>query len=175
VKVCIAGLAESTRGLVPWEQVGWEFWGLGWDREFYRFDRVFEVHQPELLTDLPGSIEDYYARLALCPVVYMDEPVKAVPTAVRYPFEEVGETCGAYWESSIAYAVALAIHEGAEEIAVYGVDMTADEEYGYQKPNMEYLLGFAKGRGIKVHLPDACPLLKHSGQFGHLGRYGRVR
>jgi len=32
---------------------------------------------------------------------------------------------------------------------VYGVDMKADDEYGYQKPNMEYLIGLARGKGIQ--------------------------
>jgi hypothetical protein len=174
VKVCIAGLAESSRDELPWGREGWEFWGLGWDREWHRFDRVFEIHQMAMLTDLSEPLGDYLVKLALCPVVYMDEANPDVPGSVRYPFEAVAQTCGAYWESSIAYLVALAIHEGASEIAVYGVDMDAGEEYGYQKPNMEYLLGLAKGRGIKVFLPESSPLLKHSGQFGHIGRYGRV-
>jgi hypothetical protein len=79
---------------------------------------------------------------------------------MAYPFDQVAATTGAYWNSSIAYMLALAIHEGAEEIAIYGVDMKGDDEYGYQKPNMEYLIGLAIGRGIKVTIPDASPLLK---------------
>lgn len=61
--------------------------------------------------------------------------------------------------SSIAYMQALAIAEGFEEIAIVGVDMAADSEYAAQKPCCEYLIGLAKGRGIKNWLPETCGLL----------------
>ena len=65
-----------------------------------------------------------------------------------------------YLSSSIAYELALAIYEGFEEIHLYGVDLNTESEYAWQKPGVEYLLGVAVGRGIKVVLPDNCPLLK---------------
>ena len=99
-------------------------------------------------------------RLVECDVpLYMQS--KYFDSATRYPFDEVATTIGRhYFNSSIAYAMALAIHEGAEEIAIYGVDMKGDDEYGYQKPNMEYLIGLAIGKGIKVTIPDESPLCK---------------
>jgi hypothetical protein len=95
-----------------------------------------------------------------------------------YPFDEVEQTTGDYWCSSIAYMFALALHEGAEEIALYGVDMRGDnDEYAYQRPNMEYLIGLARGRGVLVTLPDACSLCKfvspHDRDYD--GRYGRSK
>jgi hypothetical protein len=89
---------------------------------------------------------------------------------------EVSETIyGDYFNSSVGFMLALAIHEGAEEIAIYGVDMRADEEYGYQRPNCEYLIGLARGKGIKVHIPDVCPLCKYQNDpgFAYFGRYGK--
>lgn len=65
-----------------------------------------------------------------------------------------------YLSSSIAYEIALAIHERFEEIHLYGVDLNTESEYAWQKPGVEYLLGVAAGRGIKVLLPDNCPLLR---------------
>ena len=38
-------------------------------------------------------------------------------------------------------------------------------EYRDERPNCEYLLGFAKGRGIEIYLPPDCPLLKFNGEF----------
>lgn len=38
----------------------------------------------------------------------------------------------------------------------------------YQKPNLEYYLGFAQGRGIRITLPAKCALLRQS-----VRRYGR--
>lgn len=65
-----------------------------------------------------------------------------------------------YLSSSIAYEIALAIYEGFEEIHLYGIDLNTDGEYQWQKPGVEFLLGVAAGRGIKVVLPDNCPLLR---------------
>lgn len=122
-------------------------------------DRHFEMHDLRLLDSRHSKRENgYIERLQECDRLYMQEDY--FPGAVRYPFEEVAKTTGYYWNSSIAYALALAIHEGAEEICIHGVDMKGDDEYGYQKPNMEYLIGLAIGRGIKVHVPDSSPLLK---------------
>jgi hypothetical protein len=145
---------------------GWEKWGLAWDADALRYERAFEMHDD--YSDLSASYEE---RLKQLPVLYMQD--NRLAHATLYPFDEVAKTCGAYWESSIAYITALAIHEGAEAIGLYGVDMDAASEYGYQKPNMEYLIGLAKGKGIEVFIPDSSPLLKFSGKFGYAGRYGR--
>ena len=65
-----------------------------------------------------------------------------------------------YLSSSISYEIALAIYEGFEEIHLYGVDLNTEAEYAWQKPGVEHLLGIAAARGVKVVLPDNCPLLK---------------
>lgn len=117
---------------------------------------MFEMHDFRLLkSEHSKRKQGYLQRLETC-----DVPLY---TQANYPFDEVAKTTGYYWNSSIAYAMALAIHEGAEEIGVYGVDMKGDDEYGYQKPNMEYLVGLARGMGIKVHIPEQSPLCKFNG------------
>lgn len=154
LKVAVIGLSPTTHNLAPWDDDEWEKWGLPWDEGYYHFmSRCFEMHDIRLLTSEHSKRKDgYLARLGSLPNLYTQE---------NYPFDAVAETIGAYYfNSSVAYAMALAIHEGAEEIAIYGVDMKADDEYGYQKPNMEYLVGLARGKGIKVHIPDESPLCK---------------
>jgi hypothetical protein len=177
LKVAIVGLAQSSRHLAPWTNPEWELWGLAWDSERYRLHRVFEMHD---MKDMQGATDSvtyrdlpsYFEKLDCCARVYMADAYPEVPKSERYPYEAVAEVCGDYWDSSVAYAVSLAIAEGAEEIGVYGVNMLATEEYAYQRPNMEYLLGLAKGKGIKVHIPKCSPLLKFSGFAGYHGKYG---
>ena len=121
-------------------------------------DRHFEMHDLSLLTsEYSRRSRDYFDRLAECETLYMQEDFG---NAKRYPFDDVANTTGDYWNSSIAYILAMAIHEGAEEIGVWGVDMKDSEEYGYQKPNMEYLIGLARGKGIKVYIHESSPLCK---------------
>lgn len=103
----------------------------------------------------------------MVPRLYMQEAY--FPFSERYPFEEVSATVGDYFNSSIAYLLALAIHEGADRIGLWGVDMLDAEEYGYQRPNCEYLIGFARGRGIDVVVHETSPLCKFNGSGIPLG------
>lgn len=173
LKVAIVGLSPTSHHLAPWTDPAWELWGLAWDVDRLRLHRTFEMHDMRLIKAAEGSCE-YLRRLAECSRLYMQEAYAEVPGAQSYPFAEVAETTGAYWCSSIAYAMALAIHEGAEEIGLYGIDMRGTEEWGYQKPNMEYLIGLARGKGIKVHIPEQSPLVKFVSDpdFAYAGRYG---
>lgn len=154
LKVAVIGLSPSTHDAAPWLDSEWEKWGLPWDDKGWpMMARHFEMHDKRLLdSEHSRRNADYFERLADCPDLY---------TQGNYPFEEVAKSIGqAYWNSSIAYAMALAIHEGAEEIGIYGVDMTGDDEYAYQRPNMEYLIGVARGKGIKVTIPAESALCK---------------
>lgn len=179
LKVAIIGLSDTTRHLIPWDDKTIEKWGLPWDGYQARMDRLFEMHDLRLLeSEHSKRKSDYFQQLLECEVpLYMQERFE---NAVRYPFEEVAKTTGYYWNSSIAYALAMAIHECAEEISVYGVDMKSDDEYGYQKPNMEYLIGLATGMGIKMNIPKESPLCKfqpHGIKFydhvpNYVDRYG---
>lgn len=172
LKVAIVGLSQSSRHLAPWNNPEWELWGLSWDTERYRMHRTFEMHVLPLLRQTKTAA--YIDELQHCPRLYMQDAYAEVPGSIRYPFKEVAQTTGDYWCSSIGYALALAIHEEAEEIGIYGVDMRGAEEYGYQRPNVEYLIGLARGKGIKVHVPDVSPLCKFQSDpdFEYIGRYG---
>ena len=65
-----------------------------------------------------------------------------------------------YFTSSVAWCIAFAVVQGYREIYVYGVDMSADTEWAYQRPCCEYWIGYARGRGIKVFVPDESVLFK---------------
>jgi hypothetical protein len=83
------------------------------------------------------------------------------PAITAYPLAAVLERFPAgYFTNTIAYMIGLAIALGAEEIGIYGVDMALGSEYGHQRPSCEYLIGLARGMGIRVHVPATCDLLK---------------
>ena len=168
MKVAVIGLASSSFEAAPWDDPTWQKWGLPWGMRWIQLDRAFEMHDLGLLRR-PESRrpKGYEERLQLIPDLYMQEAY--FPNAKRYPFEEVIETTGDYFNSSISYLIALAIHEGAETIGLWGVDMDAEEEYGYQRPNCEYLIGLARGMGINVVIPDVSPLCKFNGHEIPLG------
>ncbi len=70
---------------------------------------------------------------------------------MTYPYRKIVKKFGSdYFSSTVAFAVALAIHRGAAEIEMYGVTLEVPSEYAYQKPCVEYWCGYARGKGIKV-------------------------
>lgn len=162
MKVAIIGLSQTTHDQAPFRDSDWQIWGLPWDRSAWPYmSRMFEMHDLRLLRSEHSRRQDGYIGWLETVGVPLYMQTNEVEGSTEYPFDAVSETIGAvYFNSSIAYAMALAIHEGADEIAIYGVDMRGDDEYGYQKPNMEYLIGLARGKGINVSIPEESPLCK---------------
>lgn len=169
-KVAIIGRSHNTRSDAPFDVPGWEMWALAWDR-IPRHDRMFEMHQNWREIDHFRGEEgkrDHLIWLGMQKVpVYMPERVEEIPTSVRYPMEEITALVGKtrdgtpYLESSLAYMMALAILEGVDKIGIWGVDLDIKSEYSHQRPNLEYLIGLARGRGIKVCVPPQSALLTH--------------
>ena len=179
LKVAVVGLAPSTYDDAPWMDDEWQKWGMPWDaRGWPLMARHFEMHERRMMNADPFYTADYIERLGDCERLYLQAPDERFPHAIAYPLDEVAQTIGgAYWSSSIGYMLALAIHEGATEIGIWGVD--AADEYQFQRQNIEYLIGLARGKGIKVHIPDASPLCKFpaeglafAGQPTNYSRYG---
>lgn len=174
MKVAILGYTP-TRKDAPYKDKSWEIWGLNdlykfkAEDDIQRWDRWFEIHQPTLKgNDVRHSFEQRVAEFKTwkCPV-YMQAKHPDVPTSIEYPLEKMMAEYGDYFTNSISYMLALAIHEGAQEIGIYGVDMSASEEYGIQRPSVEYYLGIARGRGIKLDIHPACDLLKARFLYGY--------
>ena len=71
--------------------------------------------------------------------------------------------------------------EKADKIGVWGIDITADDEYEYQNSNAEYFIGFARGRGIEVFVPEESALLSFDVEGGAVpnkdwtSRYGYLK
>ena len=178
--LAIVGLSPSTHD----EAFDGEFdeiWGMPWDEGYWcRYTRLFEMHNLNLLRSIPCRPDDYEQRLREVDVpLYMQEEYSYFP-CTRYPVGSVSRITGNYFNSSIAYMVAYAIYLQVEKISLFGVDMKADEEFFYQRPNLEYLLGLANGKGIEIFIPEKSPLLKFNPtgiKFGdefvtYKGRYG---
>lgn len=176
-KVCIVGCAKS-KNEVPFKDESFEFWGvnnlfLTPEMKDRKWDRWFEIHfisQDEhgrylrrFNLDFRGQpVNDYLVQLGQTNIpVYMQKKWDMVPTAVEYPVNEMLKRFPrGYFTNSISWMIALAIHEGFEEIHIYGVDMAVASEYNHQRPSCEYFIGIAEGLGIKVAIPETADLLK---------------
>ena len=181
-QIAIVGLADSTHNDAPYTNPDWEVWGLPWDEEkWLYFDKVFELHYLDLLRSLevPYVSEDRLREVDV--PLYMQESYPSIPNSVKYPLNDVIALTGDYFHSSFSYMMGLAILEKADKIGTWGIDMTADDEYEYQKSNAEYFIGFARGRGIEVFVPEESALLSFDVEGGAVpnkdwtSRYGYLK
>ena len=174
-KVAIVGFAPSTMAEVRFlfDDPDCEIWGL--NQLYMTFnasqnlppivkncDRWFQIHHrntydANILRD--HSHHTWMTEQKDFPI-YMQEKNPEIPMSVRFPKEKIMEEFGNYFTNSISWEIALAIQEGFKKIYLYGVDMATHSEYAYERPSVEYFLGWAKGRGIDIIVPQKCDLLK---------------
>lgn len=167
VKVAIVGSAPSSVELAPYDDPEWKIWGCspGAVPHLRRVDAYFELHRWRK-EDYDQPLIDWMRKTA----VYLAEPVEALPDAKVYPTQEIladyPGLARSFFTSSIAWMIALAIREGATEIALYGVDMADPTEYGHQKPGCHFFILEAERRGIKVTTPPESDLLRPIPLYG---------
>jgi hypothetical protein len=165
--VALVGFASTSRDLAPWDKLDIEIWGMNeaYTQPFMkRWDRWFQLHSSKIFQDQDANRNDPHhwdwLQAEHTFPIYMQKKYAKVPAAVRYPIEDALDLSGHYLCSSAAFMISLAILEGFERIELYGFDMAANTEYFYQRANMEYLIGLAKGRGIAVYIPPVSALLR---------------
>jgi len=170
-KVAIVGKAPSSRGLAPYEDESWEIWTLSdlvLQGQAPRFSRHFEIHPFDWLTQQ----EEYFEWLQGIPAdsasVYVRSEIEAeqVPAAEALPADALVAKFGRYFTNTVSWMLAVAIEANAKEIGIWGVDMAQEPEYKAQRPSCEYIIGHARGAGIKVTIPAESDLLKSSRLYG---------
>jgi len=163
-KVAIVACGQ-TRYKAPYDDNDWEFWGLN-EIPQDRADRWFELH--------PIEVQRYQEMefLKKCKKpVYLLDLNGAIPKGVRYPIEKVLSVEGArdYFTCTFAYQVALAIYEGFEEIGLWGVPLFkgSPREQTFERMCLEWWLGLAIGKGIKVTTHPEDKLMYHPHRYGY--------
>jgi hypothetical protein len=167
-KVAIVGFAPSSMMLAPWDDKSFEIWGVN---ELYqvapRIDVLFEIHDYELLRSKKRFARHLeWLRNNTTIPVFTQEVFPDIPKSVKFPKDELVEKYGRYFTNSISWEIALAMELGFNEIHLYGVDMATSEEYGDQRPSVEYFVGLARASGIKVYVPPESDLLKCFNLYG---------
>lgn len=176
--VCMVGSANSTLHLVPWEDKNIEMWTLAW-RQVPRTNRAFDMHPfGGHRKNIPANYNEWLNSLK-CPIYTLDE-IEELDNNVVYPYKKIQEfnkSIDPYWEKpyyacSVVYMLNLAIYEQVDEIHLYGLDFVADGEYSHQRPCMEYFIGIARGRGIRVYLPNDCAMCEFPYIYGYESKSG---
>lgn len=146
-----------------------ETWGINAVIDIIACDRGF--HMDDVRVQQARAVEAPESNIAaMLPwlrrhpgPIYTSRPHPEYPGLVAYPLQDVMNTCrgGPYFNSTAAYAVAYAIHTGVEEIQLYGCDFSYANSHQAEKGRacVEFWLGYAQARGIKVSLPQKTSLL----------------
>ena len=166
-RVAIIG-AGATRVVAPWEDSDVIFYALNeiWQK---RYDAHFELHPRAVQSE--RDLEFLRSCPTPCYVLDLAEWDGMIPHAVQYPLERVLDiTRGRrYFTSTFSFQIALAIAEGFTEIGLWGVDLARGtlRERLVEAPCVEYWVGLAEGRGIKVTVPEISTLCSQPYLYGY--------
>lgn len=175
-KICIIGAACNASDLpLSGEREYWSVNNLYHQFSGVKFTRWFELHTFERANnryirrgvDQYGGISvDKYMREidALNIPVYMQRKWGKIKGSRIFPFKEIMMHYGDYFGCSFAWMLGLALleHEKGQKIerlSFYGVALDG-QEYFYQRPSTEYMIGLAKGKGIQIYLHETSSILK---------------
>jgi len=178
-KIALVGSAPSSIRLAPINDPDWQIWGCSpgaYGVVGPRADVWFEMHrwEPQVPghagTGQPWFTPEYCEFLTRFKgTVYVADPAPPeLPTAKVYPYQEMIDKYGPFFmTSSLSWMLALALETpGVTDIALYGVDMAANEEYAAQRPGCQYFITLAVQRGINIIIPPESDLLQPSYFYG---------
>lgn len=113
-----------------------------------------------------AHLRGYADWLARHPHILTSEAYPEFPGSRDYPLAEVLGTVGyAYFNNTVPYAVALAIHIGVRHLKIYGCDYTYANNRGFAEAGracLEYWLAVACARGMKVSIAPSSTLCDHA-------------
>lgn len=171
LKIALVGTAPSSRMLAPFHDPSWTIWACspGNMNTLPKVDAWFELHGnlhwPENQSYGAPYIE-WMRKLAI--PVYMQNLGYQVPNAQVFPMEQMVNEFGPdFFTSSFAWMMAYAIHKGAKEIALFGIDMASRDEYVLQRPGFYFFKFVAQQRGIKVWAPNESDIMQHAPLYGY--------
>jgi hypothetical protein len=158
-KVAIVGCYPETWEKAPYSDESWEVWGFSRRNmgKLPRCDKWFELHEakhfPRYDSEVPGYGE--YLRQTACVVLQKDFPAKALL-----------DRFGPYFfsEGQCVWLMAYAIHLGATEIGIWGVECI--DQYGKQRFEVQHFVQVARDLGILVTVPEGCTLLTPRKLYG---------
>ena len=130
----------------PFDDKEFDIWSAASMTIIKRVDLLFEPHEtvmPEVLV---------YLKKCKKPV-YMVKRFDDIPKSIEYPLQKMILIFGRHFACTISYMMALAITEGYKEIYFHGICLEHETEYSHQRASVDYFVGWARGKGIKVVVP----------------------
>lgn len=145
-----------------------EVWGINAVGGVLMCDRIFHMDDVRVQeTRAKAAPESNIARMLEWVRVHPGPVITSrahpdYPGLVEFPLGAVlNEFRHAYFNSTAAYAVAYAVHLGVKKISLFGIDYTYPNAHQAEKGRacVEFWLGMATARGIKVMIPKESTLM----------------
>lgn len=145
-----------------------ETWGINALGDVFACDLIFHMDDIRIqeirakaapASNIAAMVE--WLKTSRVPVV-TSRAHKDYPAMVEFPLEDVLNNLGHdYFNSTASYAIALAIHTGVGKISIFGMDFTYPNQHQAEKGRacVEFWLGQAQARGIKISLPKTTTLM----------------
>ena len=168
--LAILGSADPSRRATPYGDENFEIWTMSvlvTYEDFKRADLFFELHT-EGYWGREGILERFKK---IDKPIYMQEKYPKVKNSMRYPIEIIKQY-RKYHTNSVSYMLALAYYSflttgKPKHVALFGIVMACDEEYGEQRPCCEYWLGRMEGAGIDIEIAPDSAVLASPGLYGY--------
>ena len=160
-RIAILGCATPTLALAPFENPEWTILAGGQlQPAVLNWDEWFEIHNPDFL---PAPFQKHLDWLAeqVKPVNIM-RPTKFIPNGVVFPWEKYVKKYGKeFFTSTAAWMMAEAIERKPIEIGLYGIEMSTEGEYHFQRPGLRFFKWIAENlHGITVTIPPESDLCR---------------
>lgn len=123
-----------------------------WDTEEHAWNKYNKSDRIRLAREYLKWLEETEGT------VYLAEEDETIQNSKAFPFDEVIDKFGFFFDNSASYMIAFAIMQGYKEIRIFGLDLD-DPKEAYAHRSVLYYIGYAKALGIKLFLPDSCHLL----------------
>jgi len=96
---------------------------------------------------------------------------------IKYPLDEIIKEFGTeYFSNTISYMIAYAIYMKVPQVRLYGVDAPYGGIYDIERSGIEYWIGRAAERGIKIIPSEGSHLLRTiQGSIYGTGREGQIQ
>lgn len=170
LKVALIGTAPSSRMLAPFNDPSWKIWACspGNMNTLPRVDIWFELHGNLLWPENQSYGAPYIEWLKKLTIPLYMQDQSYCPNATVFPKTEIVKEFGRdFFTSSFSWMMALAMQQGATEIALYGIDMASRDEYILQRPGFYFFKYIAEKRGIKVSAPHESDIMQPPGLYGY--------
>lgn len=170
MKIALVGSAPTSNRLAPFHDPRWQIWACSPDNreQLPRIDLWFELHGDLGWHEYISWAPDYCQWLQgqTFPVFAQDQTY--IPRAMTFPMDALIAKYGRYhFTSSFSWMIAYAFEQGATEIGLFGVDMTADQEYARQRPGFQHFMTLAAQKGIRILAPDESDILQPPPLYGY--------